>query len=320
MDSGLLPLQVEHIHPAKNQTFIFAHLKSDGMAQISKAAARRGKPSYFMSILGVTIVLFFVGVFGWIFLSASTYISGLKEEIKVITYLQKNVAQQDIDSLQAYIAAKPYTKSIEYVDKETAKKRWLASDDDFSELIEENPLPTSIEFHLKSDYVHKDTLSAIKNDLMQRTLVVQTVDYPAALVEKMGNIVRWILIGLITLAVVFSLLSIILIDNTIRLAMYSNRFLIKTMQMVGATTGFISRPMNIRAVINGAISAVIAISIIFGLILLFENFVPYLKDLRNNSRLVILFITLLMLGIGITVFSTYRSVLKYLRLKLDELY
>jgi len=291
------------------------------MAQTSKAAARRGKPSYFMSILGVTIVLFFVGVFGWIFLSASNYIRGLKEDVKVITYLQKNATKKDIDSLQAYIASKPYTKSIEFVDKETAKKRWLASGEaEFSELIDENPLPTSIEFHLKSDYVHKDTLASIRADLMQRILVVQSVDYPAALVEKMGNIVRYILMGLIGLAIVFSILSIILIDNTIRLAMYSNRFLIKTMQMVGATTGFISKPMNIRAIINGAIAALIAIGIIFGLILLFENFVPYLRDLRDNNKLIMLFLALLVLGIGITVFSTYRSVLKYLRLKLDELY
>lgn len=291
------------------------------MAQTSKAAARRGKPSYFMSILGVTIVLFFVGIFGWIFLSASGYIRGLKEDVKVEAYLQTNAKQSDIDSLRAYIAAKPYTKSIEYVDKEAAKKKWLSSGEaDFSEFLDENPLPSSIEFHLKGDYVNKDTLSSIRQDLMQRTLVVQSVSYPAALVEKMGNIVRWILIGLITLAVVFSLLSIILIDNTIRLAMYSNRFLIKTMQMVGATTGFISKPMNIRAVINGAIAAVVAIAIIFGLILLFESFLPYLRDLRDNSKLLLLFVCLLVLGIGITVFSTYRSVLKYLRLKLDELY
>ena len=274
-----------------------------------------------MSILGVTIVLFFVGVFGWIFLSASGYVKGLKEDVKVVANLQKTVAQKDIDSLMAYISAKPYTKSVEYVDKETAKKRWLASGEaDFSELIDENPLPAAIEFNLKGDYVQKDTLAAIKADLMQRILVVQGVNYPQALVEKMSDTLRWILIGLISLAVVFSILSIILIDNTIRLAMYSNRFLIKTMQMVGATTGFISKPMNIRAIINGAISAIIAISIIFGIILLFENFVPYLKDLRDNNKLIILFLTLLVLGIGITLFSTYRSVLKYLRLKLDELY
>ncbi len=290
------------------------------MAQSSKAAARRGKPSYFMSILGVTIVLFFVGIFGWIFLSANSYVKGLKEEVKVVAYLQKTVTQKDIDSLQSYIAAKPYTKSVEYVDKETAKKRWLVSEADFKELIDENPLPASVEFNLKSDYVHKDTLTSIKADLMQRILVVQSVDYPAALIEKMGDTLRWVLIGLIILAVVFSVLSIILIDNTIRLAMYSNRFLIKTMQMVGATRGFISKPMNIRAVINGAISAIIAIVIIFGLILVFEDLLPYLRDLRDNNKLIVLFLSLLILGIGITVFSTYRSVLKYLRMKLDELY
>jgi cell division transport system permease protein len=128
------------------------------------------------------------------------------------------------------------------------------------------------------------------------------------------------LIGLITLAVIFSILSIILIDNTIRLAMYSNRFLIKTMQMVGATRQFISKPMNIRAIINGTIAAAIAIVIIYILILVFEGFVPYLKDLRNNGRLIMLFLLLLLIGIGITVFSTNRSVVKYLKMKLDDLY
>src|SRR3954471_151380 len=103
------------------------------MAATSKSAARRGKPSYFMSILGVTIVLFFVGIFGWIFLSASSYIRTLKENVKVEAYLQTNAKQTDIDSLRAYIASRPYTKAVEYVDKETAKKKWLQSgEDDFS--------------------------------------------------------------------------------------------------------------------------------------------------------------------------------------------
>src|SRR3954463_14351126 len=106
------------------------------MAQTSKAAARRGKPSYFMSILGVTIVLFFVGIFGWIFLSASNYIKGLKEDVRVEAYLHPNARQTAIDSLQAYIAAKPYTKSLEYVDKEAAKRKWLESGEaNFSEFL-----------------------------------------------------------------------------------------------------------------------------------------------------------------------------------------
>lgn len=292
------------------------------MAQTSKASARRGKPSYFMAVLGVTIVLFFVGVFGWIFLSASSYIRALKEDVKVNVYLQKNVQQKDVDSLQAYIAAKPYTKNVQYVDKETARKNFIASGEkDFSDVLgNENPLPPSLEFHLKADYVTKDTLANIKADLLQRLMVVESVTYPEAVIEKMGRTVRLIMIGLVSLAVIFSILSIVLIDNTIRLAMYSNRFLIKTMQMVGATRGFISKPMNIRAIVNGTVSALIAMALIFLLIRVFENFLPELRGLRDSSKLLLLFLMLLVLGIGITLLSTYRSVSKYLRMKLDELY
>ena len=291
------------------------------MAQFGKSSSKRGKPSYFMSILGVSIVLFFVGIFGWIFLSASVYIKSLKENVKVVTYLQKNVMQPDIDSLHAYIASRPYTKSVEYIDKEAAKKKWLAAGEaDFSEFIDENPLPASIEFHLKGQYVQKDTMRAIKNDLLQRIMVVQGVDYPAALVEQMGDILKYVLIGLIVLAVFFSILSIVLIDNTIRLAMYSNRFLIKTMQMVGATRAFISRPMSNRAVINGTVAAAIAIGVIYVLILVLEKLIPELRDLRDNGKLILLFGLLIALGIGITIFSTNRSITKYLRMKLDDLY
>ncbi len=151
-------------------------------------------------------------------------------------------------------------------------------------------------------------------------MIVQSVNYPASLVEKMGPIMQWLLIGLVVLAVVFSILSIVLIDNTIRLAMYSNRFLIKTMQMVGATRGFISKPMNLRAIANGALAAVISIALIYVIIVLFELYLPYLKDLRDNTMLLMMFGFLLLLGIGISVFSTHRSVIKYLKMSLDDLY
>ncbi|MHA4843715.1 cell division protein FtsX [Flavitalea antarctica] len=294
------------------------------MAQFGKASAKRSKPSYFMAILGVTIVLFFVGIFGWLFLNAQMYVKKLKEDVTLQVYLRKTASQPDIDSLRAYISAKPYTKTVEYIDKEKAKEKWLASNDEKSEnfdaLVTDNPLPASIDFNLNNNYVHKDTIANIKADLEQKTLIVESVNYPSALVEKMGPSMRWILIGLVVLACIFSLFSIILIDNTIKLAMYSNRFLIKTMQMVGATRSFISRPLNTRAVINGSIAALIAIAMIYGLIILFESFVPDLKDLRNNSSLLLVFLLLFILGIGITMFSTHRSVVKYLRMKLDDLY
>jgi cell division transport system permease protein len=289
--------------------------------QTGKASAKRSKPSYFMAILGVSIVLFFVGIFGWVLLNASHYIDQLKEEVQVHVYIRNNVQQKEIDSLKSYIASQPYAKSIEYVDKETAKKRWLEQGEaDFEELLEENPLPASIDFYARSNYVHKDSLIAIKEDLLQRSMIVQSINYPASLVEKMGPIMQWLLLGLVVLAVVFSILSIVLIDNTIRLAMYSNRFLIKTMQMVGATRGFISKPMSLRAVINGAIAALISIALVYLIIILFENYLPYLKDLRDNTMLMLLFAFLIVLGIGISVLSTHRSVIKYLKMSLDDLY
>ena len=291
------------------------------MAQFGKASAKRSKPSYFMAILGVSIVLFFVGVFGWLLLNASRYTEQLKEDIKIQVYLRRSVTQADVDTLMAYIKSQPYTKSVQYIDKETAKKQWMdKGENDFQELLEENPLPASIDFNLKSMYVQKDTIAAIKADLEQRPLVIETIKYPAFVVEKMGSSVRAGLFVFAGLAALFCILSIILIDNTIRLAMYSNRFLIKTMQMVGATRGFIARPLNMRAVLNGAIAALVSIGLIYGLMMLSEYFLPYLSDLRDNSKVVILFGFLIMLGISISLFSTYRSVVKYLKMKLDELY
>jgi cell division transport system permease protein len=291
------------------------------MAQFGKASAKRSKPSYFMAILGVTIVLFFVGVFGWLLLNASRYTEELKEDIKIQVYLRRSATQSDVDSLMQYIKSRPYTQTVEYIDKETAKKQWMEKGEtDFTELLDENPLPASIDFNLKNAYVQKDTIAAIKADMEQRQLVVESVKYPAFVVEKMGSSVRVGLIVFASLAALFCVLSIILIDNTIRLAMYSNRFLIKTMQMVGATRGFIAKPLNMRAVLNGAIAALVAISLIYGLMLLSEYFLPYLRDLRDNSKVFILFGFLIVLGISITLFSTYRSVVKYLKMKLDELY
>jgi cell division transport system permease protein len=291
------------------------------MAQFGKASAKRSKPSYFMAILGVTIVLFFVGVFGWLLLNASRYTDELKEDIKIQVYLRRSATQADVDTLMQYIKSRPYTQTVEYIDKETAKKQWMEKGEtDFTELLDENPLPASIDFNLKNAYVQKDTIAAIKSDMEQRQLVVESVKYPAFVVEKMGSSVRAGLIVFASLAALFCILSIILIDNTIRLAMYSNRFLIKTMQMVGATRGFIAKPLNMRAVLNGAIAALVAISLIYGLMLLSEYFLPYLRDLRDNGKVFILFGFLIVLGISITLFSTYRSVVKYLKMKLDELY
>jgi cell division transport system permease protein len=136
----------------------------------------------------------------------------------------------------------------------------------------------------------------------------------------MNKNLRLVSIVLMVVAIVIALVVIFLIDNTIRLAMFSNRFLIKTMQMVGATRWFIAKPMNKRAIINGAISGIIASAILYLVITIAENWVNWLKVVHDDGLMFLLFFVLIIIGISITLFSTHRSVIKYLKMKLDDLY
>lgn len=290
------------------------------MSQSGKASIKRGKPSYFMSILGVTLVLFLLGIIGWLVINANKMGDYFKENVEVRTYLRGTLNPKDSVALMTYISTKPYVKSIEYVSKEEGKKKYMQEEsEDWSKVLDENPLPNAIYFTIKKQYVNLDTLSNIKKDLEAQTYV-SDVKYPEALVSKLNKNIRIVSIWLLVLVVIISLVVIFLIDNTIRLAMFSNRFLIKTMQMVGATRWFIAKPLNVRAIINGAISGLIASVLLYLVIIVAENSIGWLKTIHDSGLLILLFFILIVLGIAITLFSTHRSVVKYLRMKLDDLY
>lgn len=290
------------------------------MSQSGKASIKRGKPSYFMSILGVTLVLFLLGIIGWLVINANKLGDHFKESVEVRVYLRGDLNPKDSVALMNYIAAKPYVKSIDFITKEAGKKQYIDDGgEDWSKVLDENPLPNAIYFRIRKQYVQIDTLSGIKSDLEQQTYVTD-VKYPDALVGKLNKNIRKVSIGLLILVILISLVVIFLIDNTIRLAMFSNRFLIKTMQMVGATRWFIAKPLNIKAIINGAISGAIASALLYIVILIAEGSVGWLKTIHDTGLLLLLFFLLIIIGIGITLFSTNRSVIKYLRMKLDDLY
>jgi cell division transport system permease protein len=290
------------------------------MAQTGKASLKRGKPSYFMSILGVTLVLFLLGIVGWLTINSQKLIQYFKESVELQVFLKPNIHDTSRVNLQNYIASQPYTKSWKYTDKETAKKEWIKSGgEDFTEFLENSLLPTSIDFTLKAEYVDSVHITKIK-DVIASFPAVDEVKYPTAVVSKMQRNFNLISLVLAGVAILIALLVIVLIDNTIRLAMFSNRFIIKTMQMVGATRWFIAKPMDLRAIGNGALSAIIAIALVYGVVLVAESFLPDLKALHDNTLLLLLFLALVVIGITITLFSTHRSVLKYLRMKLDDLY
>ena len=290
------------------------------MAQPGKASIKRGKPSYFMSVLGVTLVLFLLGIIGWLVINANKLGSHFKESVEVSVYLRGDLNPKDSLALVQYIASKPYVREYTYVTKEMAKKKYMEDgNEDWDRILTENPLPNRIDFKLKQDYVNIDSLSKIEEDLEQQTYV-SDVKYQQALVDNLNKNIRRISVILLAIAIILAIVVIILIDNTIRLAMFSNRFLIKTMQMVGATRWFIAKPMNIRAIINGALSGGIAVAAVWLIVFLAERYVPEMKAIHDVTSLIMLFAGLIILGICITVFSTHRSVIKYLKMKLDDLY
>ncbi|RYY41819.1 MAG: FtsX-like permease family protein [Chitinophagaceae bacterium] len=290
------------------------------MAQSGKASLKRGKPSYFMSVLGVTLVLFLLGVLGWLGINSKKLMQQLKESVEVQVYLKDNTSETARKALQDSIAAMPMVKSVRYTDKEGAKREWVKTgNEDFSAFLENTLLPSSLSFNLREQYVDSVSVSALKTRL-QLNPIVDEVNYPKTVVGAMQRNFRIASFVLLGVVVLMSVLVIVLIDNTIRLAMFSNRFLIKTMQMVGATRGFIARPMAVRAVVNGALSAAIATMVLYLAIKALESVFPDLRALFDTELFLILFLGLLVIGVSITVLSTYRSVLKYLKMKLDELY
>ena len=291
------------------------------MAEIGKSSLRRSKPTYIYSIIGVAIVLVIIGVMGWLFLNFNQLGNSLKEDIRISAYLRTQ-NKDTIVQIQSYITAQPYAKNVQYVNKETAKKIWNSeNNEDWSKILDYNPLPESIDFYARAQYVTPDSLQKISNNIMALYgNQITDLQYPQVLVSNLAD--RASKLGLIFLVVIILLCVIVIvsIDNTIRLAMFSNRFLIKTMQMVGATRKFIAKPMDLRAVLNGFISAIIAIGILFTLIQWAESQFVQLKAIRDTEQTLILFGGMILMGVAISLYSTHRSVIKYLKMKLDDLY
>ncbi|HNF30541.1 MAG TPA: permease-like cell division protein FtsX, partial [Chitinophagaceae bacterium] len=244
-----------------------------------------------------------------------------KEDVKISVYL-RTMNKDTISQIQQFISNQPYAKDVHYIDKEQAKKIWNAeNNEDWAQFLDVNPLPESIDFFAKADYVNKDSLEVIQKSINTAyQYQITEVNYPPVLVNNLDAKARQIGLILLVVAIILAVVVIISIDNTIKLAMFSNRFLIKTMQMVGATRSFIARPMNIRAVVNGLISGAIAVVLLLTIILWAESYFPELKKIRDLQLTLTLFGGMILLGIAISVYSTHRSILKYLKMKLDDLY
>lgn len=284
------------------------------------SAVKKAKPSYIYAIIGISLVLFLLGNLGWLMINGRALSRVFKEDIQVEVILHDNTREENIQKLKAILDNQPFTRKSDIITKEEAAKKFFEEGgEEFTELLDFNPLYASITLNLHSEYVNKDSLAKIKQFAMQSN-VVRDVAYPNTIVDNINSNFRKIGLILGAISLLLFVVVAILIDNTVRLAMFSNRFLIKTMQMVGATRYFISRPFDKRAILNGLISGVISAVGLWIVISFAESQFPPIKALREPGLLTILILGMIILGILISFISTHRSVVKYLKMHVDDLY
>lgn len=287
-----------------------------------KGMPKRSKPNYLYSVIGVALVLFLIGIFGLIILNGQSLVNSYKEKMNIMVELKNEIPNHEHLKIIQKLEGADYTKkgSVVFTSKEEAAKS-LAADfgDDFSNLGFANPLYNVINFSTKANYSHSDSLSEIAANLKSNPNIVD-VFYQAGLADDIEKNVTKIGFIALIIGVLFIFVAITLIHNTIKLALYSNRFLIKNMELVGASWRFISKPFITKSIKNGFYSAIIAILLLSGIILFININLVELKSLFDPLLVGVLFSGILILGILITGLSTYYIVNKYLRMRLDDLY
>jgi cell division transport system permease protein len=285
-----------------------------------KYARRRAQSSYFSTVISISLVLFMLGTLGLIVLHAQKLSDYVKENIGFSVILKENVKEVDIVQLQKTLDAANYVKSTEYITKEKAAES-LKNDlgEDFISFLGYNPLLASIEVRLKADFANNDSIAWIERDLLSNTKVKEVI-YQKSLISMVNENIKKISLVMLGFSALLLLISIALINNTIRLSIYSKRFLIKSMQLVGATKGFIRRPFVIKGIMQGIYAGIISVALLVGLLYLAQREIPELLFLQDEQLIAILFGFVILLGILISWFSTFLAVRKYLRLKTDDLY
>ena len=278
------------------------------------------RTNYVSTIISISLVLFMLGVLGIILLNAKKISDHVKENIGFSLYLKEGLSENDISRLQQVLEAKEYTNRIQYINKEEAAeimKKELG--EDFVEFLDFNPLSGSVDLYLNATYAEEGSAKLIEAEL-KRLPAVKMVDYQMDLIAAVNKNVKKIGLVLFGFSVLLLIVVIALINNTIRLAIYSKRFLIKTMQLVGATGVFIRRPFVARGVLNGFISGVIAIVLLSGVMYSIKINLPEFFELQNFNLYGILFGLVVLLGILISWVSTSLAVSKFLRMQSGDLY
>ena len=287
---------------------------------IERYQRRKLISSYFSVVLSIALVLFLLGVLGMLVLNTKKLADHFKEQVTISVFLKDNAKPIEIDQLQKSLAMADYTKSAEYISKEDAAEQYSEDiGENFVEFLGYNPLKNSIDVNLKADYVSPVQVTEIADDIGAKTYVDE-VSYDKPLISLLSDNTRKISLWILVASAVFTVIAVLLINSSIRLSIYSKRFIIKTMQMVGATKKFIRRPFiwtNIKLGMLGAAVALIGLGVL--LYYINKNF-PELNLFQDIVVLVALFVGVFGLGVVISWASTHIATQRFLNLRTDDLY
>lgn len=283
-------------------------------------ASKKTKAIYVSTVISISLVLLMVGLLGLIIVHGRNLSNYVKENIVLNVIINEGTNEVDILALQKQIESNEYVKSTQYISKELAARN-LTQDlgEDFIKFLGFNPLLSSIDVYLKADYANNESITVLSKKLQSNPLINE-VRYQKSLVDMINQNIRTISLVILGFGAVLLIIAVGLINNTIRLAIYSQRFLIKSMQLVGATKGFIRRPFIVYGMLHGLIAGLIAIILLVLTLYLAQQQIPELVILRNYFEFGLVFILVIGVGILISCLSTYFAVTKYLKLKVYDLY
>jgi len=285
-----------------------------------KYQKRRLRSSYFSVIISIALVLFLVGFLGLILLKTNSITKHFKEKVALTIFLTDNAKSNDVEILQAELKKAEYSKDVVYISKKDAAEKYAAEiGENFVEFLGDNPLKNAIDVTLKSDFVTPEIMEEIEKNLLIRSIVAEVV-YDKPLIELLTKNINRISFWMLLFSALFTLIAVVLINSSIRLSVYSKRFTIKTMQMVGATKGFIRKPFIWKSIKLGILGALVSIIGLIGAIFYINKMVPEIELLADYKVLAFLFVFIIAMGILISWISTFFATQRFLNLRTDELY
>ncbi|WP_396154819.1 cell division protein FtsX [Flavobacterium macrobrachii] len=289
-------------------------------SSFEKFQKRRVITSYFSVVLSVFLVLFLLGTLGLFVINSKRISDNFKEDIVMTIFMKSEANDSIIKAFEEELRLASFAKDYVYVSKEkAAAQHKKVIGEDFMQFLGVNPLQNSFDVHVKADYVTNDSFKKIETRLRKNEMIADVI-YDQQLVTLVNDNVKQISMWILIVSCVFAVISVLLINSSMRLSIFSNRFIIKTMQLVGATKSFIRKPFIKRSIMLGMIGAVLAVIALIGVLIYIDINFPTLEIFKDKILIGAVLLCVLLLGALIPWLSTYFATQRFLNLRTDDLY